>query len=82
MTSADSKQTTRAFMEIAICIARGLHERDPGATERMNFAAAKAYHRLKDRGDHAAAEILYQFGRALLDRNLFPEAELQEEWQS
>jgi hypothetical protein len=41
----------------------------------MNFSAAKAYNRLKDRGDHAAAEILYQFGRALLDRDLFPEPE-------
>jgi hypothetical protein len=75
MTATESKQSTLAFMEIAICIAQGIHEIDPGARQRMNFAAAKAYNRLKDRGDHAAAEILYQFGRALVDRTLFPEPE-------
>ncbi len=70
MTTTQSDQIAVALQEIVICIAQGVHEISPHS---MNFAAAKAYSRLKERGDHAAAEILYQFGRALLDRSLFPE---------
>jgi hypothetical protein len=75
MAAGGNDQTAMAFMEIAICIAQALHETDAGATQRMNFAAGKAYNRLKSRGDDAAAEILYRFGRALLDHELFPEPE-------
>ena len=74
--ASDSKQAALALMEIAICIAQGVHEIGPGATQAMNFAAAKAYNRLKESGDNAAAEILYEFGRALLDRALFPKPDL------
>jgi hypothetical protein len=73
MATGDNEQLQMALMEIAICIAQALHETDAGATQRMNFAAGKAYNRLKGRGDDAAADLLYQFGRALLDHNLFPE---------
>lgn len=72
MTPVETDQIAMAFMEIAICMARAIHEVDPAANQRMNFAAAKAYSRLKDQGNDVAAEILYRFGRALLDRELFP----------
>ena len=73
MTKSDNEQLQMALIEIAICIAQALHETDAGATQRMNFAAGQAYNRLKGRGDDAAADLLYQFGRALLDHDLFPE---------
>lgn len=77
MATRDNEQLQMALMEIAICIAQALHETDANATQRMNFAAGKAYNRLKGRGDDAAADLLYQFGRALLDHNLFPEPDLK-----
>jgi hypothetical protein len=73
MATRDNEQLQMALIEIAICIAQALHETDAGATQRMNFAAGKAYNRLKGRGDDAAADLLYQFGRTLLDHDLFPE---------
>jgi hypothetical protein len=38
----------------------------------MNFAAGKAYNRLKEEGNDTAAEIVYRFGRLLLDHDIFP----------
>lgn len=67
------EETAEAVCEIAICIARAIHDIDPQAHRRMNFNAGKAYNRLLA-GQHAlAADILYRFGRALMDPELFPE---------
>ncbi|MBE0694212.1 MAG: hypothetical protein IH590_14050, partial [Aquamicrobium sp.] len=64
-----------AVCEIAICIARAIHEIDPQAHRRMNFNAGKAYNRLIAERRTLAADILYRFGRALMDNDLFPEGE-------
>ena len=73
MAGADSHVPVGALIEIALCIVQGLHERDPALAQNINFAAAKAYNRLVERGENEAAEIVYRFGRALLDNQLFPE---------
>lgn len=77
MAPRETEQLKMALLEIAVCIAQALHETDSAATQRMNFAAGKAYNRLKKRGDDAAADLLYQFGRALLDHQLFPESAVE-----
>lgn len=69
------EETAEAVCEIAICIARAIHEIDPQAHRRMNFNAGKAYNRLIAERRTLAADILYRFGRALMDENLFPEGE-------
>lgn len=69
------EETAEAVCEIAICLAQAIHELDPGAHRRMNFNAGKAYNRLLGERRELAAEILYRFGRALMDRELFPENE-------
>ncbi len=66
------EETAEAVCEIAICIARALHEIDPEAHRRMNFNAGKAYNRLLAEHRTLAADILYRFGRALMDPELFP----------
>ena len=38
----------------------------------MNFAAGKAYNRHLGRDQKLAADLMYRFGRALVDRSLFP----------
>lgn len=70
-----TEQVAAGFMEIAICLAQALHEIDPAQTQRMNFAAGLAYNRLMSQGKDEAAEIVYAFGRSLLNRDLFPVAE-------
>lgn len=72
------EETAEAVCEIAICLAQAIHDLDPDAHRRMNFAAGKAYNRLLGDGRVLAADILYRFGRALMDRDLFPEAEAGE----
>lgn len=67
------EETAEAVCEIAICIAQAIHELDPTAHRRMNFNAGKAYNRLIGEHRELAADILYRFGRALMDRDLFPE---------
>jgi hypothetical protein len=67
------EETAEAVCEIAICLAQAIHELDPGAHRRMNFNAGKAYNRLIGERRELAADILYRFGRALMDRDLFPE---------
>lgn len=67
------EETAQAVCEIAICLAQAIHELDPQAHRRMNFNAGKAYNRLLDERKELAADILYRFGRALMDRELFPE---------
>lgn len=69
------EETAEAVCEIAICIAQAIHELDPEAHRRMNFAAGKAYNRLLGEERELAADILYRFGRALMDTDLFPESE-------
>lgn len=69
------EETADAVCEIAICIAQAIHEIDPQAHRRMNFNAGKAYNRLLADERSLAADILYRFGRALMDRDLFPERE-------
>lgn len=67
------EETAEAVCEIAICLAQAIHELDPDAHRRMNFNAGKAYNRLIEERRELAADILYRFGRALMDRRLFPE---------
>lgn len=67
------EETAQAVCEIAICLAQAIHELDPQAHRRMNFNAGKAYNRLLGERKELAADILYRFGRALMDRELFPE---------
>lgn len=75
-TRAETREeTAEAVCEIAICIAQAIHEIDPRAHRRMNFAAGKAYNRLIASQRTLAADILYRFGRALMDKDLFPEDE-------
>ena len=69
------EETAEAVCEIAICIAQALHEIDPQAHRRMNFNAGKAYNRLLAERRTLAADILYRFGRALMDAELFPEGD-------
>ncbi|TKT74212.1 hypothetical protein [Aquamicrobium sp. LC103] len=75
----EREEVAEAICEIAICIAQIIHEADPGAHRRMNFAAGKVYNRLIGEKHEIAADIVYRFGRALMDRNLFPEGEDPEE---
>ncbi len=67
------EETAEAVCEIAICLAQAIHELDPQAHRRMNFSAGKAYNRLLGERRDLAADILYRFGRALMDTELFPE---------
>lgn len=69
------EETAEAVCEIAICLAQAIHELDPIAHRRMNFNAGLAYNRLLGEQRVLAADILYRFGRALMDRSLFPEEE-------
>ncbi|MBX9464030.1 MAG: hypothetical protein ACT6RL_04940 [Neoaquamicrobium sediminum] len=69
------EETAQAVCEIAICLAQAIHELDPSAHRRMNFTAGKAYNRLLEERKELAADILYRFGRALMDRELFPEGD-------
>ena len=71
----DADPASAALVEVALFIAQALHERDPNIAESINFAAGKAYNRLRQRGEKEAAEIVYRFGRALLDHSLFPPPE-------
>lgn len=71
------EEVAQAVYEIAICLAQAIHELDPDAHRRMNFNAGMAYNRLLENKQDLAADILYRFGRALMDRNLFPEVENQ-----
>lgn len=83
MTEAmpQTEQVAAGFMEIAICLAQALHEVDPAVTHRMNFAAGLAYNRLMSQGQETAAEIVYAFGRSLINRDLFPVEEKSYESQ-
>lgn len=69
------EETAEAVCEIAICLAQAIHEIDPQAHRRMNFNAGKAYNRLLAERRPLAADILYRFGRALMNTELFPEGE-------
>ncbi|WP_153020081.1 hypothetical protein [Paramesorhizobium deserti] len=72
MSGPSTEQTALGMMEIAICLAQILHEADSSVARRMNYAAGKIYNRLKGQGNDGAAELVYAFGRTLLDRELFP----------
>lgn len=67
------EEMAEAVCEIAICISQAIHEIDPQAHRRMNFSAAKAFNRLLAEERTLAADILYRFGRSLMDSDLFPE---------
>lgn len=72
------EETAEAVCEIAICLAQAIHQLDPQAHRRMNFEAGKAYNRLLGDRRDLAADILYRFGRALMNPDLFPEPELED----
>jgi hypothetical protein len=66
------EELSEAITQIGICLAQAIHDGDPDAAQRMNFAAGKVYSRLLDDNKPLAADIVYRFGRALTDRSLFP----------
>ncbi|MBB2972176.1 hypothetical protein [Mesorhizobium sp. RMAD-H1] len=72
MSGPSTEQTALGMMEIVICLAQIMHETDTSVARRMNYAAGKIYNRLKSEGNDGAAELVYAFGRTLLDRELFP----------
>jgi hypothetical protein len=72
MPAQTSDEIAEAIAEIATCLARAIHELDPGAAQRMNFSAGLLYNRLLSENKPLAADAVYRFGRALLDREMFP----------
>jgi len=68
----EMRQLAAGFMEVALCLAKALHEADPTVAQKMNFAAGLAYNRLMSEGNGIAADVVYTFGRSLLNRDHFP----------
>lgn len=73
LTVSHEEEIAEAICEIAVCLAQAIHRIDPEAAQRMNFAAGKAFNRHLSEERPLAADIMYRFGRALVDRNLFPD---------
>jgi hypothetical protein len=68
-------ETKRGAAAIAVCIARTLAESDPTLPRRLSVKAHEMYEQLCERGEAHAGEMMFVFGRALLDPSFFPEAE-------
>lgn len=66
------EEIAQAVCDIAVLLAQAIHQIDPEAGQRMNFAAGMSYNRYLGEGRPLAADIMYRFGRALVDRDLFP----------
>ena len=65
-------QTKMGAAAVGVCIAQILAESDPTLPERLNNRAHLMYRHLCDVGMEHAAEIVFSFGRALVDPDLFP----------
>lgn len=72
VAAGHEEEIAEAVCEIAVLLAQAIHQIDPEAAQRMNFAAGKAYNRQLKADHRLAADIMYRFGRALVDRDLFP----------
>lgn len=70
--SAGQEEIAQAVCEIAVLLAQAIHQIDPEAAQRINFAAGMSYNRYLGEGRPLAADIMYRFGRALVNRDLFP----------
>lgn len=68
----ETEEIAEAVLQLSLCIARAIHDIDPEAVRRMNFEAGLSYNRLIEDDRPLAAEMLYRFGRALLDSERFP----------
>lgn len=74
LSAGHEEEIAEAVCEIAVLLAQAIHQIDPDAAQRMNFAAGKAYNRHLGQDQKLAADLMYRFGRALVDRSLFPVA--------
>ncbi len=72
LSAGHEEEIAAAVCEIAVLLAQAIHRSDPDAAQRMNFAAGKAFNRHLNQEQRLAADIMYRFGRALVDRDLFP----------
>jgi hypothetical protein len=72
LSAGHEEEIAEAVCEIAVLLAQAIHQIDPEAAQRMNFAAGKAYNRHLGRDQTLAADLMLRFGRALVDRSLFP----------
>lgn len=70
--SAGQEEIAQAVCDIAVLLAQAIHQIDPEAAQRMNFAAGMSYNRHLSEDRPLAADIMYRFGRALVDRERFP----------
>lgn len=66
-------ELAEAMLEISLCIVDALHRIDPRQLETMNFEAGLRYNRLLAEDKKAGAELMLRFGRALLDKDRFPD---------
>ncbi len=71
-SAGQEEEIAQAVCEIAVLLAQAIHQIDPEAAQRMNFAAGMSYNRFLGADRPLAADIMYRFGRALVDRDLFP----------
>jgi hypothetical protein len=65
-------QTKRGAAAVGVCIARILAESDPTLPKHLNQHANEMYQMFCERGEDHAGEILFAFGRAVIDPNWFP----------
>ena len=65
-------QTKRGAAAIGVCIARTLAESDPTLARRLGETANEMYRSLCDHGEAHAGEMVFVFGRALVDPTFFP----------
>lgn len=73
-SAGQEEEIAQAVCDIAVLLAQAIHQLDPEAAQRMNFAAGMSYNRHLGENRTLAADIMYRFGRALVDRELFPAA--------
>lgn len=71
-SAGQEEEIAQAVCDIAVLLAQAIHQIDPDAAQQMNFAAGMAYNRHLGEDRSLAADIMYRFGRALVDRELFP----------
>lgn len=66
-------ELAEAMVELSLCLASAIHRIDPAALAGMNFRAGIQYNRFLERDRKLSAEIMLRFGRALLDKDRFPD---------
>ena len=65
-------QAKSGAVAIAVGIVQILAESDSTIPGRLNTYAAEWYEKLSERGEPHGAEMVYMFGRAMIDPELFP----------